>query len=631
MVLVINHCFHIGRAGMRRVGPEEVNRSFTGIALELWPTREFIPLSEVNPVTIRELLGSVSGLGPFVVQAITLATLLEVVTLCCPILFQWVVDHAILKRDGRLPAAVAGLLFFGLFEVWAAAARDWATINVSNRISVSWQANLFSHLVRLPIAFFEKRSTVDILSRFDASDIVRGTLTGSFANIMLSGTVTVFTLAAMLFYNRTLCAVVLSGGILYLGIRHVTLAALRERAKNQAFNDAQLRNHLTETVYGVLPLKLFGQEAQRSSKWLNLLVDATNARSSAGALNVWLNAGSTSVLRIEMAALVGIGSLSVIHGTLSVGAFFAFLAYKDHFNANILPLINNVYDIGALKIHLDRLSDIVREVPEAQSFPPSDSLNACEARDAAIIEFSSLWFRYSDSDPWIIRDLSLKIWSGECIAITGLSGSGKSTLVKLMCGLLAPTRGSLLMNGLPVAGTNSISRQSLGIVLQEDTLFSGTIAENIHFFSDNPDSERVEECARLAALDVDIAAMPMRYLTRIGTSGAGISGGQRQRLLIARALYKRPRVLIFDESTSHLDLKTERAISQSLSQLSMTRIIVAHRPETIEIAHRVVAISDAQLEYVRGEFRDIVPESREQYWLGNSNNRGVENHVRTRA
>jgi ATP-binding cassette subfamily B protein RaxB len=430
----------------------------------------------------------------------------------------------------------------------------------------------------------------------------------------------------MLVYSRLLCGLVALGAVIYLGIRHLTIAILREGTKDRAFSDAQLRTYLTETVHGMLPLKLFDQEARRCSRWLNLLVESINARSRVKALNIWLEAGSTSVLRIETAAIVGVGALSVMHGTLTIGALFAFLIYKDHFNGNILPLINSAYDMSALQIQMDRLSDIVREPPDAQPHPGDYSLSETKEGQAPIIEFSALWFRYSDADPWIIKDLSLQIWAGECIAITGRSGSGKSTLVKLVCGLLTPSRGSLLIGGLPVTGPNRTNTHSLGIVLQEDTLFSGTIAENIHFFSDDPDTDRVEECARLAALEGDIASMPMRYLTRIGTSGAGISGGQRQRLLIARALYRRPRILIFDESTSHLDLKTERTISASLSQLSITRIIIAHRPETIAIADRVVTISDAQLIHVRGEFRESVPESRDPYWLGNSNE-GVEKHA----
>jgi ATP-binding cassette, subfamily B, bacterial CvaB/MchF/RaxB len=422
---------------------------------------------------------------------------------------------------------------------------------LANRISLSWQTKLFSHLVRLPLSFFEKRSDGDILSRFDASEVVRRTITGTFADVIMSGAVTILTLVAMFFYSGLLAGIVILGATLYLGIRHAALGKMREAAMSQSVSDAELRTNLMETLHGIRPLKLFNKEAQRTSRWLNILVDSTNARSKVEGLRVWVSSGSTSILRVEMAAVIGIGAYRVLHHLLSLGELFAFLAYKDQFNAKILALINGLYDIGALTVQLDRISDVVRERPEEEVDANFDIQTQTETLDSpsASIEFRSLWFRYSDSDPWIIQELSLTIWPGECIAITGRSGSGKSTIVKLLSGLLMPTRGEIFINGSRVTGSRGVERQSLGVVLQDDIVFSGTIAENIHFFSETPDVLLMEECARIAVLDRDISAMPMRYETPIGATGTGISGGQRQRLLIARALYRKPSILIFDEST----------------------------------------------------------------------------------
>jgi ATP-binding cassette subfamily B protein RaxB len=609
---------HDPAVGVRRVRLGEVDRAFTGIALELWPTEEFRSARESDPVTARELLGTVHGLGDLVGRALVLAAMTEIVALCAPFLLQWIVDHVILAREGRLAAAVAGLLLLGILEAWTTAARGWSTINLGSRLSVAWQSNLFSHLLGLPVTFFEKRSTGEIMSRFDASEVVRRVVTGPFANAAVSGAVAALTLAAMLFYSRSMGGIVVLGAAVYLAARQAALGPLREAAANEAVCTAQMRTHLMETLQGIRPLKLFSQEAHRVSRWLNLLVDTTNARSKGEALTIGVRAAGMGILGVETAAVVWLGARSVMSGALSLGALFAFLAFKEHFNSKMMALINDAYDLRTLKVHLDRISDVVRESPEVGSEASPQSHWPPVSRAQVSLEVSSVWFRYSDTDPWVIRDLSLSVRPGECIAIIGRSGSGKSTLVKLMCGLLAPTRGQVLADGLPVTGDHRSTRRLLGVVLQEDAIFSGTVAENIHFFSEEPDMARVAECVRLAALDAEIEAMPMHYETRVGTAGTALSGGQRQRLLIARALYRSPAVLIFDEATSHLDLVTERMIAASLAGLSVTRIIVAHRPETVAIADRVVAIDGAHLVPVRGEFRETIPEAEHDRRSANS-------------
>jgi ATP-binding cassette subfamily B protein RaxB len=599
---------HDPASGVRRVRMEEIDRCFTGIALELWASESFKTADEADPVTTREMLSSVSGLRTMLTKGLTLATLVELLALCSPVLFQQIVDHVILRHQAKLSMAVTGLLFFGLLEAFATLSRDLSTINIGTRLSLSWQTNLISHLVRLPVQYFEKRSTGDILSRFDASEVVRRTVTGSFTDVVLSGVVSVLTLVAMLFYSKMLSVIVLVCAAAYLGIRHIALGRQRAAASSQASNDAQLRTHLMETLHGIRSLKLFKQEAQRVSRWLNLLVDATNSRSKVEVLKVWVLAGSTILLRTEMVAVIGLGAWLSIRGKLSLGAFFAFLVYKDQFNLKVLALINSSYDLQTLSVHLNLIGDVVREEPESELSGVVE-LPDVENSLPATISFVSLYFRYSDYDPWIIENLTLTIQSGECVAIVGRSGAGKSTLLKLMCGLLIPTSGVVLIDGQPVAGRGRRNMQNIAMVLQDDCVFSGTIAENIHFFSENPDMVRIEESVKMSALEREIAAMPMGYETHIGTAGRGISGGQKQRLLIARALYRRPSLLIFDESTSHLDLTTEKMIASSLSELRVTRVMVAHRPETVAIADRVLAFEGTRLAQVQTKFREILPET----------------------
>jgi ATP-binding cassette subfamily B protein RaxB len=194
-------------------------------------------------------------------------------------------------------------------------------------------------------------------------------------------------------------------------------------------------------------------------------------------------------------------------------------------------------------------------------------------------------------EPWLLEDVSFRIMPGECVALVGASGAGKSTLLKLMAGLLHPQSGDVVVNGHSVCASRASVLGNVGFVLQDDTLFAGSIADNIAFAADEADMQRVEECARLACLDEEIKAMPMKYSTLIGDMGSALSGGQQQRLLLARALYQRPSILILDEATSHLDVPTEQRIAAMLAELRMTRIFAAHRPDTIQIADRVITIS----------------------------------------
>jgi len=265
---------------------------------------------------------------------------------------------------------------------------------------------------------------------------------------------------------------------------------------------------------------------------------------------------------------------------------FAFVAYQEQFKARITNLVDRLYDFRMLSLQVQRLADVVLEKPESTLIESTGS----ELEDASI-DVKRLFFRYSDTEPWLLEDVTFNIAPGECVAIVGPSGAGKSTLLKLLAGLLKPQSGDVIVNGHSVCTSRAAVLGNVGFVLQDDSLFAGTIADNIAFAADVADMARVEECARLACLDDEINAMHMGYNTLIGDMGSALSGGQQQRLLLARALYQRPSILVLDEATSHLDVPTEQRIAAMLAELRMTRIFAAHRPDTIRIADRVLTLS----------------------------------------
>jgi len=255
-----------------------------------------------------------------------------------------------------------------------------------------------------------------------------------------------------------------------------------------------------------------------------------------------------------------------------------------------------------LRLHGERVADIVL----TQSEVDGNDVEIDIEHITPSIEIRNLGFRYADSEPMILSGLSLSIPAGQCIAVTGPSGCGKTTLMKLLLGLLEPTEGDILIGGVPLGSLGMANyRQLLGTVMQEDTLFAGSIADNISFFAPSPNPQQVQACAQLAAVQAEIAAMPMGFNTLVGDIGSGLSGGQKQRILLARTLYKNPKLLVLDEATSHLDVWNEKAVNAAIQQIPLTRVIVAHRPETIGMAQRVVVLQQGKV------VQDVLQETKE--------------------
>jgi ATP-binding cassette subfamily B protein RaxB len=287
--------------------------------------------------------------------------------------------------------------------------------------------------------------------------------------------------------------------------------------------------------------------------------------------------------------IIWLGATIVMEGQFTVGVLMAFNAYKGQFDSRVGSLIDKFFELKMLQLQGQRLSDIALEPAEtdvARRLVPGET-----ERLAASIEVDNLMFAYADGEPAVLDGLSLKINAGESVALAGPSGCGKTTFVNILLGILEPISGTVRIGGLDLdrIGLDQL-RTLVGTVMQDDVLFAGSIADNISFFDASPNPERIVECASIAAVHDDIVAMPMGYNTLVGDMGTVLSGGQKQRVLLARALYKRPKILVLDEATSHLDLQREQQVNTAIGTLQMTRVIVAHRPETIASASRVIVL-----------------------------------------
>jgi ATP-binding cassette, subfamily B, bacterial CvaB/MchF/RaxB len=506
-----------------------------------------------------------------------------------------VVDQVVVARDGDLLTTLAiGFGILLLLQQVFGVARAWVMLSINTSINVQWQSSIFTHLLRLPVEYFQKRHLGDIVSRTNSIGEIQRVLTSAFVETLFDGVMMLLTLGMMFLYSPNLAWVAIVAVALYLLIRIVWYQPLYLATQESIVRGALLSSHYLETIRGVRAIKLFSRQQERQSAWQTLLVAQTNAGLNIQKLNLFYRIVHNTISGAFNILLLWLGTRQILNGALSVGMLMAFLAYRSQFDTRLSELIAKYFDFKMLSLHAERLADVVLSKPESVGPLPLGQDRALQKTPG--LRISGLEFRYSEQDPWVLQGLSLQIEPGESIAIVGESGCGKSTLAALLLGVYKAQAGSIDVGGVPLERVGlGAWRAMVGTVTQDDTLFAGSVADNISFFDAQPDIDRLADCARLACIHDDIEKMAMGYQTLVGDMGTVLSGGQKQRVLLARALYKQPQILILDEATSHLDVKTEAKVTQAIATLDMTRIIIAHRPETIGAARRVVELEDGKV------------------------------------
>lgn len=578
--------------GLRKISLDEASRKFTGVALELLPGLDFKEEKPKPSVSFRQLAGSIGGLKRSLLQILVLSLALQAFALVSPLLTQGIMDHVLVSADTDLLTVL--IIAFSLFLVLQTAIglmRTWAGIHLSTHLSLQWNGNVLAHLLRLPVEFFEKRHLGDITSRMGSVGAIQSMVTSSAVGVVLDGMMTVTTLAVMLKYSPSLMLVSVAALLLYFGVRLATYRWFRQANEEQLVLAAKQQTHLLETLRGVTSIKLMGHERQRHGLWMNHAVDTQNQSVRIAKMNMLYGTVNGLIFGIENIVVLAMGAQLVLGNVFSIGMLVAYLSYKGQFSGRITSLIDTFIGFKLLRLHGERLADIVLTAPEDAQLRPE-----LPAPEHASIEVENLGFRYADGEPWVLKGCSLRIEPGESVAIVGASGCGKTTLVKLLLGLLKPTEGSIRIGGLDLhkAGPANL-RRIVGAVMQDDQLFGGSLADNISFFDPQADQARVEQAARMAAVHEEVMAMPMGYHSLIGDMGSSLSGGQKQRVILARALYRKPKLLFLDEATSHLDVGNEQLVNAAVKQLDVTRVIVAHRPETIASADRVLVMHGGKI------------------------------------
>lgn len=629
--------------GRRVLDLETVSKHFTGIALELTPTAGFEKQDERRSMRLTDFWSRISGFKGAIIQVLLLSIALQIFALGGPFYMQLVVDEALISNDRNLLVVLAiGFLMLLVIEVSTGMIRSWVVLMFSSLLNVQMANNLFRHLIRLPMNYYENRHIGDTVSRFQSMHEIKDMLTTGFVEALVDGLMSIILVALLFVYSPRLALVVLIFVALYLILRLLLFRPYRNLTEESIIAGAREQSNFMETVRGIQSIKLFGKEVDRQGLWQNRYAEVVNTNIRLGKFKIGFTTINGLLMGIENILVIYLGAVLVLDSAsaFTVGMLYAFVSYKRQFTSKADALISMLIQFRMLKLHLERIADIAKTPTEehldqdgGDTLPISGTLN-----------LQNIGYRYSPEDPYLFKNLNLKVEQGEVIAIIGPSGTGKTTLLKVMLGLLVPEEGAVTveMARLPHQSPQSATgsplstedlaekrrafidqkmgtppapdrpkgadeyrdihrlglrqyRSQIAAVMQEDQLLSGTISDNICFFDHQPDQARVEQCARLACLHNDIQAMPMGYNSLVGDMGTTLSGGQKQRLLLARALYREPKILFLDEASSHLDVQTEQQINHHLRQLPMTRIMIAHRQATIEMADRVVALHGGQL------------------------------------
>jgi len=584
---------HDPAMGTRSLSWSEVSASFTGVALEIWPDANFKPAKQQPGIGLRKLMGRVSGIQRSLLQILILAMVLEVFGLISPFFLQWVIDNVLIAADRDLLTTLA--LGFGLLMLMQqslTAIRSWVILYMGTTLNLQWRANVFTHLTKLPVQYFEKRHLGDVVSRFGTIDTIQHTLTTSFMEAILDGLMTIITLGMMFLYSLKLGAIATCTMLIYAISRWAWYGPLRNATDEQIIHAAKQQSHFLETVRGIKTIKLFQRQEHRRSSWLALLVEQINADLRTQKLQLAYKLLNGVLFGVEHVLIIWLGARLVLDGNFTAGALMAFVAYKTQFDTRAGALVDKFYELKMLRLQGIRLADIILSEPEQTS----SRLGMETSHVAPSLSVSQLSYRYAEREPLVLDNISFTIEAGESVAIVGPSGCGKTTLMNVLLGILPATTGTVLIGGIDInlCGID-VLRSMIGTVLQDDVLFAGSIADNIHFFDPQADPAWVEQCAEMAAISDEIRAMPMGYQTLVGDMGTVLSGGQKQRVLLARALYKHPKILFLDEATSHLDVEKERIVNDGVRNLNITRVIVAHRPETIASASRVIFLLNGKV------------------------------------
>ena len=582
---------HDPAVGIKRYRKEELDRHFTGVALEFQPTAEF--RAEEDPdqktkLTFRRLVAGVPDMGRSLAPILLLSILIQTLALLTPLYLQLVIDQGIIKGD--MPLILMLALMFGvlmLARVLLNHMRGLLLLCTSNQLGFSLVSETFHHLLRLPLSFFERRELGDVVSRFSSLDKIKQLVTGEMVTVLVDGIFSLLTVLLLFIYHPGLALITVTAVVLCCLVRFSTLSLEKRRRLDVVELEARHQTRFMENIRSIATLKINGMEEERETDWLQRYSQYINSGFSLGHLQLRLGSAEAIILGVESLLVIFLASQLVANGDFTLGQMMSFIFLKQHFLGSVLAMIPKLGELRLMRLELDRVADIRLAALE----PGLQHPTLFNPRVEGHVSIRNLGFAYPGTRAFALKNLSLDIPAGKITALTGSSGSGKSTLLKLILGLESVQSGSLTVDGWQhTERCPRRFREQVAALLHDDGLLSGTLAFNITLGVDAGNQSRLEQASADAGIASLITGLPMGYATRVGELGSQFSAGQLRRILIARALYRQPRLLILDETLTHLGQSAALELIRTLRKLAITIIIVSHDPEIIAAADQQILL-----------------------------------------
>jgi len=578
--------------GFKKMAVEEFERGWSGTCLVFTPGQDMVQLAATRSPWIR----FVGYLKPYkkILMHIFLATfVIQVLGLVPPLIIQNILDGVIVHQNvNLLHLLIAGLIISNLFTQLMSTIRSFLAGFMVRNLDFAMMSHFFKHTMSLPFSFFAKRKTGDILARFQENQTIRAFLTESTITTLLNLLMVFIYFTIMFLYNVKLTVVLIAFIIPIIALTVIVTPKVKNYAREAFTASTDAQAFLMEALGGVETVKGMGIERPVRLKWERKYTKALEVQYRAQSFNIWISLTGQILNAATTIAVLWVGSSLVLSRELSIGQLIAFNALMGSVLAPLMGLVglwNLLNDAG---VAMERLGDVLDMEPEQkpQDLPTRVVLPDLQGE----IKLDGVYFRYGGEDTaYVLENISLDIKPGELVAIVGRSGSGKTTLAKLLVGFYMPTEGKIIVDGYDMNVIDKdYYRAQVGYVMQSNLLFSGTIAENIASGEESPDRRRIEEVAKMADAHAFITKLPLGYEQVVGERGMGLSGGQIQRLCIARALYHDPRLLVFDEATSALDTQSESNIMGNMHEIlkGRTAVVIAHRLSTIMRADKILVL-----------------------------------------
>lgn len=601
--------------GQRSLTKAEFQAGWSGYALLLEPTA-LLKNTKNESTSFWKFFELIKPHYRALLEIFAASILIQIFGLVTPVFTQLLLDRVLVQRSvTTLNAIGLGMIVFGLFGVAVNALRQYLLFHTANRVSIALLVGFIKHTFRLPLSYFESRFVGDIVSRIQENQKIQQFLTGQTLSILLDMLTLVVYLGLMFSYSWRMSLFVLCTVPPFFILALASTNILR-RISREIFNaGAKEQSYLIESLSGIRTVRSLSIEQTVRWRWEELLNDLIKKGFNAQIIGNQLQIISGVIQTFVNTALLWYGATQVINGELTIGQLVAFNMLVGNVLSPFQRLSMLWNQLQEIVISTERINDVLEAEPEEDlETKPRKSLGKLRGH----ISFQNVTFRYhSESETNVLENLNFEIQPEQMVAVVGRSGSGKTTLSKLILGLYPPTDGKLLIDGRDISSVSLRSlRSQIGVVDQDTFLFGGTIRENIAIAYPNASSEEIIQAAKYAGADEFIQKLPMGYESQIGESGGMLSGGQRQRLAIARALLGNPRLLLFDEATSHLDSESERIIQNNLKTIlqGRTSVIIAHRLSTVRNADLILVLDQGVL-VESGTHDELITKKGHYYYL----------------